>query len=192
MTTDDLDRMLSGGAKSAFNRDSRVGDSITGIVRNIAVRQATEYGTGAPLHFPSGDPKEQIIVELQAEGITPEDADDDLVRAVYIKGWGQQRRAFQDAVKRDGKPGVGDRFTATFSGEKPSQQGGNPAKLYEYRIQRMQAEADAGWASSAEVGDARAQAEKLLSMGSFTVEQVSAATGLSVDEVRGLADVTPF
>ena len=58
--TDDLDRMLSGGAKSAFNKTTPLGTTVTGIVRDITVRQATEYGTGAPQFFPSGDPKEQI------------------------------------------------------------------------------------------------------------------------------------
>lgn len=194
MSSDDLDRMLSGGAKSAFKQDTPVGTTVSGIVRDITVRRATEYGTGAPLVFPSGDPKEQIIVELQLDAgtYTPDDADDDGVRAVYVRGWGQQRRAFQEAAKRDGKPGVGDRFTATFARLGVNAKGGFPPKEFEYRIQPMQAQADAGWASQAEVGDARAQAEKLLAMGSFTDEQVAAATGLPIAEVKGLGDSTPF
>ena len=104
--SDDLDRMLSGGAKG--HKFEQVGDSITGLITDITVRQATEFGTGAPQHFDNGDPKEQIVVTLKAEWIgrgvngqvstgaefVPTDEDDDGHRAVYIKGWGPQRRAF--------------------------------------------------------------------------------------------------
>lgn len=193
--TDDLDRMLSGGAKSAFNKATPIGTSITGTIRDITVRQATEYGTGAPLHFPSGDPKEQIVVEIQAEGIEPEDADDDLVRGVYVKGWGQQRRAFQEAAKRDGKPAVGDRFTATYVRDGVNKQGGFPPKEFEYRITPSQGAADAQWASAPEVSTARAQAQKLIDMGGMTPDRIAAATGLPVDEVeamKGPGDDTPF
>lgn len=143
--TDDLDRMLSGGAKSAFRRETPIGTTVTGIIKEIEVRQATEYETGKPLTFPSGDPKEQIVVTIQAEGLEPDDPDDDLVRAVYIKGWGQQRRAFQEAAKRDGKPGVGDRFTATFARLGVNQKGGFPPKEFEYRITRLEQAAEQQW-----------------------------------------------
>lgn len=193
--TDDLDRMLQGGAKSA--KFERAGDSITGVVTEVLVRQATEFGTGAPQTFKNGDPREKIIVVIKAEGVTPEDPDDDLHRAVYIKGWGVQRRAFTEAVKAGGKPKPGDRFTATMTGTQPSPQGGYPSKVFEYRVQSMQAEADAGWASQGEVNDARAQAQKLLNMGGLTSEQISRATGLPLDEVtqmnsKAYPDDTPF
>lgn len=183
--TDDLDRMLQGGAKSATF--ANVGDTITGIVVDVIIRQATEYGTGAPQTFDNGDPREQIVVTIKAEGITPEDGDDDLHRSVYIKGWGHQRRAFIDAVKKAAKPTPGDRFTATYTASKPSDRGGFPAKVFEYRIEPMQAAADEQWATSASAGDATAQAKALLNMGTFTAEQVAAATGLSVVAVQAMS-----
>lgn len=189
MNTDDLDRMLQGGAKSA--KFERPGDSITGVVTEVMVRQATEYGTGKPQTFDNGDPREQIVVVIKADGIVPDDEDDDLHRAVYIKGWGMQRRAFIEAVRAAAKPTPGDRFTATLVRMEPSKQGGFPAKVFEYRIQPMQAEADAQWASQEEVGDMREQARKLLDVGGLTVEQIARATGLSVDEVSAMDD-TPF
>lgn len=185
--TDDLDRMLQGGAKGA--KFESPGDTITGIITDVMVRQATEYGTGKPQTFDNGDPREQIVVVIKAEGITPEDADDDLHRAVYIKGWGLQKRAFIEAVRQAQvkRPTAGDRFTATLVRMEPSKAGGFPAKVFEYRVQPMQAEADAGWASQGEVSDARAQAVLLLGVGMLSHEQISRATGLDVAEVRELA-----
>lgn len=192
--TDDLDRMLSGGAKG-FKFD-KPGDTVTGIIDRIDVRQATEYGTGKPLTFDNGDPREQIVVQLRTENVPREDEDDDGVRAVYIKGWGVQRRAFISAADKSGKPAVGDRFTATLTGLEPSKTGGFPAKVYEYRIERLQAEADGAWASQGEVATAVQTAEKLLGMG-MTAAQVAVATGLDAAEVAGLSkqsypDDTPF
>jgi hypothetical protein len=194
--TDDLDRLLTQvGGKSYFTRDSRVGDSVTGPIVSIDVRPATDYTTKEVMHWPDGNVKEQIVVIVRAEGITPEDADDDLNRAIYVKGWGVQRSAFIEAAKAH-KPEPGDRFTATFVAEKPNPKGGNPAKVYEYRITPMSA-SDA-WLSKAadvapadEVAEARAQAQKLIDMGTFTDAQVAAATGLPLDEVQALGNV-PF
>jgi hypothetical protein len=192
--TDDLDRLLQQtGGKSFFTRDSKVGDSVTGPIVDISVRQATDYTTKEVMYWPDGNPKEQIIVVVRAEGITPEDEDDDLHRAIYIKGWGLQRPAFIEAAKAH-KPELGDRFTATFVAEKPNPKGGFPAKVYEYRITPMDAvvEQKREWtASDGEVSDARAQAQKLLDMGTFTDAQVAAATGLPLDEVQALGNV-PF
>lgn len=193
--TDDLDRMLSGGAKSAFNKTTPIGTTVTGIVRDITVRQATEYGTGAPQFFPSGDPKEQIIVEVQLDAgtYTPEDEDDDGVRAIYVKGWGQQRRAFQEAAKRDGKPGIGDRFTATYKGDGVNKQGGFPPKEFEYRIQPMQASADAQWASA----PAQVDAAKVAQLRGFGMPDAQIAAALEVPiealpPATGSGDDTPF
>src|SRR5580765_1661624 len=130
--TDDLDRMLSGGAKSA--KFEHPGDTVTGIVDEVMVRQATEYGTGKPQTFDNGDPREQIVVIIRVDNHIPEDENDDGFRAVYIKGWGQQRRAFIQAVRDAAKPAPGDRFTATFTKSEPSKTGGFPAKVFEYRI----------------------------------------------------------
>jgi hypothetical protein len=190
-TTDDLDRMLSGGAKSA--KFEQPGDSIAGIVDEVAVRQATEYGTGKPLTFDNGDPREQIVVIVKVDNHIPEDENDDGFRAIYIKGWGQQRRAFIQAVRDGGKPRQGDRFTATLTAYEPSKGGGFPAKVYEYRVQALD-HPDAPASLQAEVSDAEAQALKLWRMGSFTVEQISAATSLTVPDVQGIvnADALPF
>lgn len=189
--TDDLDRMLTpSGAKSYFTRESRVGDSVTGPIVSIDVRPATDYTTKEVMRWPSGDIKEQIVVIIRAEAITPDDGDDDLQRAVYIKGWGVQRSAFIEAAK-DHKPAVGDRFTATFVAEKPNPKGGNPAKVYEYRITAAEGVHFVTDVTGNTIRDAREQAQKLIDMGTFTPAQVAAATGLPLDEVEAMGNV-PF
>jgi hypothetical protein len=186
---DDLDRMLQQtGSKSYFNRESRVGDSVTGPITSIDVRPATDYTTKEVLHWPSGDIKEQIVVTIRAEGIMPDDEDDDLQRSVYIKGWGVQRSAFIEAAKAH-KPEVGDRFTATFVAEKPNPKGGNPAKVYEYRVTALE---DTQPALQAEHVATFEQARKLLDMGTFTDAQVAAATGLELADVQAISAATPF
>jgi hypothetical protein len=185
---DDLDRMLSGGAKGA--KFESPGDSVAGIVDNVMIRQATEFGTGKPLTFDNGDPREQIVVVLKVDNHIPEDENDDGMRAVYIKGWGQQRRAFIQATRDGGKPVQGSRFTASFVRLEPSKAGGFPAKVFEYRIQQL--DAPDVEASTDELADARAQVMKLDQMGTFTPEQIAAATGIDVAEVRALTSTTPF
>jgi hypothetical protein len=191
---DDLDRMLSGGAKGA--KFEKPGDTITGIVDEVLVRQATEYGTGKPQTFDNGDPREQIVVIVRAEGLIAEDENDDMYRAIYIKGWGQQRRAFIQAVRDGGKPVRGSRFTATFTRSEPSKAGGFPAKVFEYIVQQLDPYNAPGLdvldaTAAGAVTDARTQALKLWDM-NFTVEQIVAATGLDADEVNAITSDKPF
>jgi hypothetical protein len=188
---DDLDRMLSGGAKSA--KFESPGDTVSGIVDDVMIRQATEFGTGKPLTFDNGEPREQIVVVIKVDNHIPEDENDDGFRAVYIKGWGQQRRAFIQATRDGGKPVQGSRFTASFVRLEPSKAGGFPAKVFEYRIQQLDAPGvDFTTVGTDELADARAQVAKLDALGTFTVEQISAATGVDVAEVRALTSTTPF
>lgn len=187
-TLDDL--LASAGPKSAFNRESPFGASVTGVVLDVVIRQAADFETKEPLFFPNGDPQENIVVSIKAEGITPESPEDDLHRSIWIKGWGLNLKAFSAAVAdAGGKPEPGDRFTATYVREQASSRGGFPAKVYEYKLTKM---ADTQPAIKAEVDSARAQAQKLLSMGTFTDEQVAAATGLPAAEVQALSMQTPF
>ena len=192
--TDDLDRLLSGGAKSWSTTGP--GDTITGIVDNVTVRQATEYGTGKPLTFDNGDPREQIVVTLRADGIPVTD-DDDGMRSVYVKGWGGQRRAFIDAVKRANvpRPTPGDRFTATLVRMEPSKQGGNPAKVYEYRLEPMQQTADQQWASIATPHIDTAKVVELRGYG-MADDRIAQALGCNLADVQAVpreyVDDTPF
>ncbi|MDE5641840.1 MAG: hypothetical protein K2I40_09260 [Bifidobacterium castoris] len=58
------------------------------------------------------------------------------MRSIWIKGWGGQRRAYQDAVKRNGgkSPKPGDRFRATYKGLGEKGKMPQAPKVYEYEI----------------------------------------------------------
>ena len=83
-----------------------------------------------------------MLVTINTGVTDPNVEDDDGYRTVYIKGWGEQRRAWLDAIRRAGlhkasdiKPG--DRFTAVFTGYGQSSNGMQPPKIMEYTIEHQ-------------------------------------------------------
>lgn len=197
-TLDDL--LTGGGAKSA--KFDQPGQSITGTITDVTVRQATEFGTGKPLTWDDGNPREQIVVSIQTN--QQDDPDDDGVRAVYVKGWGQPLKAFRAASQATGKPAKGDTFTATFTGfgQKPAQ-GGFPPKEFEYVITKADrldaltggqptaaapaAQAPAALAADAGEESPAAKAQKLIGLG-LDDAQIQQITGLDpavIAAIRG-------
>jgi hypothetical protein len=130
--------MSGGGAKSA--KFSTVGTSVTGpIVREPEVAQQTEFGTGRPLFWDDGKPRNQLVVQIQTD--QRDDADDDGVRAIYIKGK-SLTNAVREAVKAAGAPGleVGGVLTVTYVGDGKADRG-MPPKLYTAAYRRATAQA---------------------------------------------------
>jgi hypothetical protein len=117
MTT--IDDLLASGGKTA--KFESIGTSHTGTVISAEIRQATDPDTNKPEFWDDGNPKQQIVITLQTAERNPGDADDDGIRTVYIKAWGEQKKALQAASREaKGSPAVGDTFTATYvaDGEK--------------------------------------------------------------------------
>lgn len=133
---DHLDELLTAGGKS-FKFETP-GDSVTGTVQNVDVRQVRDFDTGKPTTWDDGRPQEQIVITLSTSLRDPEITDDDGTRSVYVKGWGDQLRAFRAAVKAaGGKPEPGDTFTATFTGfGEKGPRGGFPPKKYVYELRK--------------------------------------------------------
>lgn len=128
-----IDQLLAGGGKTA--KFDTVGDTHTGEIVSIDTRQVNDYETGTPEFWQDGRPKQQIVVTFDTG--KQEGPDDDGHRNLYIKGWGDQLRAFRDAARRLGRnPQVGDRITATYvaDGEKKNPRFNTP-KLYQYDIE---------------------------------------------------------
>lgn len=157
MSTNTLDAFLAGGGKTA--KFESVGTSYEGTVASAEIRQATNFDTGAPDFWPDGNPKQQIVISL--ETAERENADDDGVRSVYIKGWGDQRKALQAASKAaGGSPAAGDHFKVTYVGDGEKPQRGFAPKIYKYEIRKanpLDATLNAG-APAAPVQQAPAQA----------------------------------
>lgn len=205
MTTDDLDRLMGPTAKSA--KFTRPGDTYSGQVVSVSVRQATEFGTGKPLVFDDGNPREQVVFIIATD--LQEDPDDDGHRSVYVKGWGPQMRALRAAKATLGRnPRPGDRFTATYAGDgdRPAQ-GGFAPKLFEYgfvpgtepapsaELDRLigPAAETASWEAAPvpTVDPAQQQARQLIATGLMTDQQVATVTGLTVGQVAGLRAMGP-
>lgn len=108
-----------------------IGTSHTGTVTAEPFeRQQTEYGTNNPAVWPSGEPKMQIIVNLQTQ--ERDDPDDDGERTLYVASNALKHaigKAIRDAGAKDLE--VGGTLTVTYSGNDPqSKNPQNPKKLY--------------------------------------------------------------
>ena len=141
----DLDSMFAPSARTAL-KGAAPGTSIEGEIVHREARQATEYGTGLPAVFPDGTPKKQIMVVIKTNERDPLDPNDDGERSVWIKNWGNQRKAFTAAMQAAGVKKTsealapGNRLKITYVGEtrQTSSKGSWTEKTYEYAITLQQ------------------------------------------------------
>lgn len=130
---------LGGDGAGSFGFD-QVGDTVTGVIRDLDEVQQTDMKTGQPAFWDDGKPKTMYRVTLATDLRDPGDASDDGTRSVYLRGSvkaeSKSSLAAVLAAVRDATGGgrdlkVGGKLTLTFSGEgQPSQKGWNPPKQY--------------------------------------------------------------
>ncbi|UEJ82667.1 hypothetical protein Bra3105_17855 [Brachybacterium halotolerans subsp. kimchii] len=127
-----LDQILAGGGATA--KFEAPGDLYTGEIVDVQIRQVNDYDSGKPAFWDDGRPQEQIVVTIATSESTG--PDDDGHRNVYIKGWGDQLKAFRQAAKGLGRnPRQGDQFTATYVGDGERKNPRfNPPKLFQYEV----------------------------------------------------------
>lgn len=186
-----IDDLFTGGSKSAFNKDSVVGQVATGTIISAVERQVTDFVTKAPLFWDDGQPRQQVVVTIQTDERA--DQDDDGQRSIYIKTWGLDKQAFVQAISDAGCKKAsealapGNIFTATFTGTQPSKYGSDQ-KIYAYRIQRAAPvnafdQPPTPQAAPAAPAPAPTQAPASNPMGmiqaGWSDEQIIAATGLT-------------
>lgn len=131
----DLVAVSGASAPSFFNKDSKVGDSVSGSVVDVQTRQARDPQTNKARFWENGDPVIQVVISLQTDQHT--DENDDGVRSVFVKFWGVQRKAFLAALKDANQSdlSIGQQFTATFVGtEKATSRAMSDTKIFEYKI----------------------------------------------------------
>ncbi|MGW9345559.1 hypothetical protein ACWGR3_28820 [Streptomyces albidoflavus] len=122
---------------SLFNSSSKglkfdvVGVTHTGTVKAAPrERQQTKFGSQDPDFWPNGDPKMQILVDLQTD--QREDPNDDGTRTLYVAS-GNLKRAISDAIRNAGASDLlpGGVLTVQYVGNDPaSKNPANPAKMY--------------------------------------------------------------
>lgn len=134
-----LEEMIAGagGTPSAFTKDTPVGTVVGGRILDVAVRQVRDYESGEPQFWDDGQPQQQVVITVQTDLRDPAKPDDDGRRGIYVKWWGDQRKALVAAVKAAGDTDVrvGGEFYAQYVGEKPNEKNPrlNPSKVYAYQ-----------------------------------------------------------
>lgn len=138
-TPDEADQFLTGGGvPSAFGKDDPVGTQVTGtITEKPTVKQQTDLETGKPMTWDNGDPRMQLVVTLQVDGIPVTDEDDGR-RRIYVKGSKtpgsrSMHDAVASAVRAANVKGLeaGGRLTVQYAGNEPSKtRGFNDRKLW--------------------------------------------------------------
>jgi hypothetical protein len=143
MTGLDINEIAGGG--KAWSPDE-VGDKISGTITLVERRQQRSFDGGAPLTWDDGSPRMLTYVELETS--LKDDADDDGVRALYLKGGrnfeaavgsgASGEVALVEAAKKAGLSSIeaGCKLTVVHSGvAKPTTRGYQGAKLYTMKLE---------------------------------------------------------
>lgn len=126
------DELMAGGYKGAKFPDGQFGHVVGGeIIAAPETVQQRDFDSGQPKFYDDGNPMWQIVVPVQAE---PATADDDGIRAFYIKA--QMKQAVQQALRKAGaaRLEVGGVLQIRYVRDEPNSRGrGKDKKIYEAR-----------------------------------------------------------
>lgn len=111
-------------------KDSKIGDSFTGVITELETAQVRDFETNEPKFWDDGNPQLQVVLTLATDYIDSDVEGDDGTRKLYLVG--QKLTAMKQAVKEFGKQiAKGQIITITFTGEKPNaNKRYNATKLY--------------------------------------------------------------
>ena len=134
-----LDALTTTSGKAFFNKDSIIGESVTGVIAEATVRQVNDFTTGKPKFWDDGNPVNQVVVSIDTD--LRDDADDTGERTLYIKTWGSQWKALKEAVRVLGAHQLSDALkpgnviTQSFTGLGKTGNGFDE-KIYTFQIKR--------------------------------------------------------
>lgn len=125
-------------APAFFDKKSAPKDTVTGVITFIDMRQTRDPQNGKLQYWEDADggasdgpkrPMEQLVIILDpGNGEAP--------GTVYVKWWGEQRKAFAAAIIDAGaeQPEVGGQLTVTYDGlgPEPANKALSAPKLYSY------------------------------------------------------------
>lgn len=121
--------------RAFFNKESQVGDTVTGTILDSEVRQSRDFDDNKLEFWDDGSPRLQLVINIQTD--IRDDEDDEGIRSIYVKWHGASRKALLTAVKDGGVQDLvpGDTFTASYigDGDQPDKKKSKP-KLYAYGI----------------------------------------------------------
>lgn len=119
-------------APAYFDKNSGVGENISGIITATVIRDKREKGKISL--WEDGTPQQNLIITIQTD-LSQHEGDDGL-RSIWIKWWGDQRKSIAKAVTaaKRSAPQLGDTLSVTYVGEgsQPKDKTLSPDKLWEY------------------------------------------------------------
>jgi hypothetical protein len=133
----DLSKLIaeSKGLPAAFRRDHPIGTVWAGKVQRVSVSQVRD-DDGNGKTWDDGNPMQQVVVAIETDQRDPEKKNDDGVRGIYVKWWGDQRKAFLEALSAAGVEDieVGGMFAAQYVGDgaQPANKMFSPPKIYKF------------------------------------------------------------
>jgi hypothetical protein len=126
-----VDNFFEGSGATAVKFPT-VGTTVSGtIIGEMEMRQRTDIITGEPMVWSDGNPKMQLIIQLQTA--LKESEEDNGVRRLFVPTPGGLKTAIGNALLAARARGLkeGGKLTVTFSSETPSERAGlNPTKNY--------------------------------------------------------------
>jgi hypothetical protein len=132
----------TGGASFKFDQ---IGAKVTGTITSADVVQKRNFDTNEPEVWSDGQPVQQVKISLQTTLRDPANSEDDGIRNIYVKGWGDDLRALKAAIKAAGGTDleVGGQFSAEYirNGELAPGKRGFPPKVKAYEYTRPSATA---------------------------------------------------
>ena len=139
MTIDNtVNKLLTGGSKAA--RFDNIGDVVEGQIISATTRQETDFATGEPLTFSDGQPRMQLVIELQTD--SADGADDDGRRTVYCK-W-RTTQAIKNALREAGAKTLqeGATLKIKYVGDGEAKKGFAPPKEFKAKYEKPTAVVD--------------------------------------------------
>jgi len=127
---DALDDLFAGSGAPSFKFES-VGDTVTGVITGLDVRQQTDFDSGEPKTWDDGKPMMEIVITVATALRDPDIEDDEGERRVFCRG--AMLTALKQAVRKvkETKPAIGGRVTISHSGlGEAKKRGFNAPKLY--------------------------------------------------------------
>lgn len=121
--------LLAGGVPSA--KFPAIGTAVKGSIEHLEVQQQRDFTTGEPKYYDDGKPMQMLVVTLATDERDPENADDDGMRRLFVRG--QMLAAVRSAVRASGAQlAVGGTLAVKYVSDKaPEKRGMSPAKQYE-------------------------------------------------------------
>lgn len=118
--------LMGGGVRSA--KFDTVGVVAKGTIVSLAMQQQRDYAKNTPKFWDDGKPMMQLRVVIQTD--ERDDADDDGLRALYLKG--ESQKAVREAVRSTGAKTIeaGGTLAVAYIGDGEAKGTLNPPKLY--------------------------------------------------------------